>query len=166
MSEHHYLADLCCKAGHVIRPGLSECLVCTRLVCLQGRRAEAEAIMSKIAEGNGTRMPLETLTDANPAPDPATVAAVVAVAAESGALITATTTSSSASAPAAATAGAAPASSPAAGVPAAVAPAGEAPLTLGAMLKFRKIARRFFILAYVWCTLWWVVLTDRQLVCD
>ncbi|KAJ9531751.1 hypothetical protein QJQ45_021899 [Haematococcus lacustris] len=36
---------------------------------LQGRQAEAEAVMSKIAEVNGTRMPLEPLTNPPPAAD-------------------------------------------------------------------------------------------------
>jgi hypothetical protein len=110
--------------------------------------------MSKIAEGNGTRMPLEPLTDAHPAPDPAVVAAAVAVAAESGALISGVPNSSSGGVSGAA--GASASGTPAAaGVPAAAPPvAAEAPLTLWALLKYRNIARRFFILAYVWCTLW------------
>lgn len=49
---------------HASRVGIAANPLCT----LQGRKAEAVAIMERMAQQNGTRMPLEPLAD--PAPEP------------------------------------------------------------------------------------------------
>lgn len=106
---------------------------------LQGRKAEAEAIMEKLADGNGTRMPLEPLADAGAPAAPAAAPPTASIPAAPGTAV-----------------GVGGAGVLAAGTAPVVAPAAaEAPLTLGSILKHRNIARRFIVLAYVWCTLWY-----------